>query len=94
MPWLRRAYCELRTHGLFQCNACHRQTPPTPGTYRAIDQKHVPRYLAAFEYRFSRRYDPAAMMPRLPCATEHVREGRVRTTPMPYRLLKLAGIHA
>ena len=30
------------------------------GTYRAIDQKHVPRYLAEFEYRFNRRYDLAA----------------------------------
>jgi len=35
------------------------------GTYRAIDQKHVPRYLAEFEYRFNRRYDLAAMRPRL-----------------------------
>jgi hypothetical protein len=34
--------------------------------YRAIDQKHVPRYLAESEYRFNRRYDLAAMMmPRL-----------------------------
>jgi hypothetical protein len=53
------------------------------GTYRAIDQKHVPRYLAEFEYRFNRRYDLAAMMPRLTWSS-------VRTTPMPYRLLKLA----
>jgi hypothetical protein len=37
----------------------------TVGTYGAIDQKHVPRYLAEFEYRFNRRYDLAAMMPRL-----------------------------
>jgi len=35
------------------------------GTYRAISQKHVPRYLAEFEYRFNRRYDLAAMIPRL-----------------------------
>ena len=35
-------------------------------TYRAIRQKHVPRYLAEFEYRFNRRYDLAAMMPRRP----------------------------
>ena len=56
------------------------------GTYRAIDQKHVPRYLAEFEYRFNRRYDLAAMMPRLLWAG-------VRTTPMPYRLLKLADIY-
>src|SRR3954453_11771304 len=56
------------------------------GTYRAIDQKHVPRYLAEFEYRFNRRYDLAAMMPRLLWAG-------VRTTPMPYRLLKLADVY-
>ena len=35
------------------------------GTYRAISAKHVPRYLAEFEYRFNRRYDLAAMIPRL-----------------------------
>jgi len=56
-------------------------------TYRAVRDKHVPRYLAEFECRFNRRYDLAAMMPRL---------GRiaVRTPPMPYRLLKLAEAHA
>jgi transposase-like protein len=57
------------------------------GTYRAIQQKHVPRYLAEFEYRFNRRYDLAAMIPRLAWAS-------VRTPPMPYRLLKLAEVHA
>ena len=57
------------------------------GTYRAIEQKHVPRYLAEFEYRFNRRYDLAAMMPRL-------RWSSVRTPPMPYRLLKLAEVYA
>jgi ISXO2-like transposase domain len=35
------------------------------GTYCAINTKHVPRYLAEFEYRFNRRYDLAAMIPRL-----------------------------
>jgi ISXO2-like transposase domain len=35
------------------------------GTYRSISSKHVPRYLAKFEYRFNRRYDLAAMIPRL-----------------------------
>jgi hypothetical protein len=54
------------------------------GTYRAINSKHVPRYLAEFEYRFNRRYDLAAMIP-------HFTWAAVRTTPMPYRLLKLAG---
>jgi hypothetical protein len=53
------------------------------GTYRAIHDKHVPRYLAEFEYRFNRRYDLPAMMPRLGYVA-------VRTPPMPYRLLKLA----
>jgi len=57
------------------------------GTYRAISSKHVPRYLAEFEYRFNRRYDLAAMVPRLCWAG-------VRTTPMPYQLLKLAEVYA
>ena len=57
------------------------------GTYRSISQKHVPRYLAEFEYRFNRRYDLAAMMPRLGWAA-------LRTPPMPYRLLKLAEVPA
>ena len=52
-----------------------------------INSKHVPRYLAEFEYRFNRRYDLAAMIPRLTWAA-------VRTTPMPYRLLKLADVCA
>jgi transposase-like protein len=56
-------------------------------TYRTIRHKHVPRYLAEFEYRFNRRYDLAAMMPRLGYVA-------VRTPPMPYRLLKLAEDHA
>jgi hypothetical protein len=42
---------------------------------------------AEFEYRFNRRYDLAAMMPRLGYVA-------VRTPPMPYRLLKLAEDHA
>jgi ribosomal protein L37AE/L43A len=53
------------------------------GTYRSINSKHVPRYLAEFEYRFNRRYDLTAMIPRLTWAS-------VRTVPMPHRLLKLA----
>jgi ISXO2 transposase-like protein len=57
------------------------------GTYRAIRDKHVPRYLAEFEYRFNRRYDLAAMMPRLAYVA-------LRTPPMPYRLLRLAEDHA
>jgi hypothetical protein len=57
------------------------------GTYRSIHEKHVPRYLAEFEYRFNRRYDLGAMLPRLTWAA-------VRTPPMPYRLLKLADVYA
>jgi hypothetical protein len=45
------------------------------------------RYLAEFEDRFNRRYDLAAMMPRLGYVA-------VRTPPMPYRLLGLAEDHA
>jgi transposase-like protein len=57
------------------------------GTYRAIRQKHVPRYLAEFEYRFNRRYDLVAMIPRLAKAS-------LNTPPMPYRLLILAEVAA
>ena len=55
------------------------------GTYRSIAPKHAPRYLAEFEYRFNRRYDLAAMLPRLATAA-------AQTPPMPYRLLKLAEV--
>jgi transposase-like protein len=57
------------------------------GTYRAVREKHVPRYLAEFEYRFNRRYDLAAIIPRLTFIA-------LRTPPMPYRLLKLADVTA
>ena len=53
------------------------------GTYHAIRPKHVPRYLAQFEYRFNRRYRLEDMVPRLAWAA-------LCTPPMPYRLLKLA----
>ena len=52
-------------------------------TFRAVHKKHAPRRLAEFEYRFNRRYDLPAMMPRLGWVA-------ARTPPMPYRLLKLA----
>ena len=53
------------------------------GTYHAIRPKHVPRYLAQFEYRFNRRYRLEDMITRLTWVA-------LRTPPMPYRLLKLA----
>ena len=57
------------------------------GTYRAVRSKHVSRYLAEFEYRFNRRYDLSAMIPRLAFVA-------LRTAPMPYRLIKLADVGA
>ncbi len=57
------------------------------GTYRAVREKHVPRYLAEFEYRFNRRYRLETMIDRLAYVS-------LRTAPMPYRLLKLADVYA
>ena len=57
------------------------------GTDRAVREKHVPRYLAEFEYRFNRRYHLQTMIPRLAFVA-------LRTAPMPYRLLKLADVAA
>jgi transposase-like protein len=57
------------------------------GTYRAGRAKHVPRYLAEFEYRFNRRYKLEEMIPRLAFVA-------LRTPPVPYRLLKLADVAA
>lgn len=55
-------------------------------SYHAIRDQYVPRYLAEFEYRFNRRYDLKAMIPRLLTVA-------ARTPPLPYRLLKLAEPH-
>ena len=44
------------------------------------------RYLAEFQYRFNRRYDLLAMIPRLLFAS-------IGTPPMPKKLLKLAESH-
>ena len=57
------------------------------GTYRAVRAKHVPRYLAEFEYRFNRRYRLETMIDRLAYVS-------LRTAPMPYKLLKLADVYA
>lgn len=53
------------------------------GTYRAIRCKHVPRYLAEFEWRFNHRFDLAAMIP-------HLATNAIRVAPMPYAMLKRA----
>lgn len=55
------------------------------GTFHAIREKHVARYLAEFEYRFNRRFDLPAMIQRLTYAA-------VRTPPMPQRLLSMAEV--
>lgn len=57
------------------------------GTYHAIRGQHTPRYLAEFEYRFNRRYDLGAMIPRFLVAA-------LKAPPMPYRVLRLAEQYA
>jgi transposase-like protein len=56
------------------------------GTFHAIREKHVPRYLAEFEYRFNRRIYLPAMIERLIYVA-------LRTPPIPYRLLKMAEVY-
>ena len=56
------------------------------GTLHSVSLKHVPRYLAEFEYRFNRRY-------RLGDMIEHLAYVGLRMPPMPYRLLRLAEDH-
>lgn len=51
-------------------------------TYHAIRPKYAQRYLAEFQYRFNRRFDLCALIPRLAYVS-------LRTPPMPERLLKL-----
>lgn len=55
------------------------------GVCRAIQPKHLPRYLAEFQYRFNRRYDLSTILPRLLWAS-------ALTPPMPYRLLIAAEV--
>ena len=52
------------------------------GTCHAVRPKDAQRYLAEFEYRFNRRFDLPAIIPRLVYVA-------LRTPPMPERLLKL-----
>ena len=53
------------------------------GTSRSLGWQHASRYLAAYEYRFNRRFDLASMVPRLAFAA-------LKTGPMPYRTLSPA----
>lgn len=52
------------------------------GIYHAVRPKYLQRYLAAFQYRFNRRFDLCNLIPRLAYVA-------VRTPPMPERLLKV-----
>src|SRR5205085_5508396 len=52
-------------------------------THRAVEAKHLPRYLGAFAWRFNRRFVLKTIHERLAIAA-------AATPPMPYRLLKLA----
>lgn len=49
------------------------------GTYHALRPKYLQRYLSEFCYRFNRRFELAALVPRLIVAA-------ARTPPFPYRL--------
>lgn len=52
------------------------------GTYHSIDHfKYASRYLAEFSYRFNRRFDLPAMIPRLIRAA-------VATKPLPWKILR------
>ena len=53
------------------------------GTYHAFAQKHVPRYLAEFQYRFNHRFNLTSMI-------RDLIQISLMTPPMPERLLTLA----
>ena len=53
------------------------------GTYHAVSQKHLPRYLTEFCYRFNRRFQLRELVNRLTYVA-------LRTPPIPQRLLELA----
>ncbi len=55
------------------------------GTYNSIAHKQLLRHLTEFCYRFNRRFNLDAMLPRIGYIA-------VRTPPMPERLLKMAEV--
>ena len=55
------------------------------GTYHALSNKHLPRYLGEFCYRFNRRFQMHTMVDNLTYLA-------VRSQPLPQRLLKLAEV--
>ena len=50
------------------------------GTLRSIDERHTPRYLASFEWRYNRRFDLSRNVERLARVA-------VATAPHPYRTI-------
>ncbi len=56
------------------------------GTYHAIKNKHLPRYLAEFCYRFNRRFTLENMLPRFAYIA-------LRTPPMPNKYLRMAELY-
>ena len=52
------------------------------GTYHAVSERHVPRYLAEFCFRFNRRFELGKMIKQLAQAA-------VNTLPIPQQILKL-----
>ena len=52
------------------------------GTCRSCDQQHADRYLAAYEYRYNRRFELDKMVERLAAVA-------AQTTPRPYRSIAL-----
>ena len=53
------------------------------GSYYSVSDRHLPRYLTEFCYRFNRRFSLEDMIPRLGYAAIH-------TPPMPQRLSSMA----
>lgn len=52
-------------------------------TYHAVRPRYAQRYLSEFQYRFNRRFDLPALIPRLATAA-------LRSPPMPGNLLKIS----
>ena len=80
-----REHSMVTTRDLFQCTACRRQTSPIAGTIFASTKLPLRTWFRAVYHLTQtkqgiRRYDLAAMIPRLCWAG-------VRTAPMPYQLL-------
>ena len=75
--------------GSIRCSVTSKTRSPSPVRTMpsAGSKQHAPRYLAEFEYRFNRRYDLKAMIPRFLAVA-------ARTPPMPYRLLTMAEPYA